>query len=59
MTTALCPTNEHNGRTVVTNSNGSMECAVLDFLRMLGVDIELRAGYVQLKARYYRSLRWR
>ena len=33
------------------------ECAVLDFLRMLGVAIELEGRYVQLKTRPYRSLR--
>ena len=33
------------------------ECAVLDFLRMLGVAIERRGHFVQLKGPKYRSMR--
>jgi hypothetical protein len=32
------------------------ECAVVDFLRMLGVDVELRDGYVCVKSSLYRSV---
>ncbi|SRR6266545_1702132 len=32
------------------------ECAVLDFLRMLGVAVSVENGYVQLASRRYRSL---